>query len=156
MVKGRSTVVRLAALLALGAMVAAGGCSKLQSSLDKRETVTLGDMATRVATLEQQVTDLQAAATQQVGAEPMDPAAGMGPREASQRIAKGARATVRASFLNVREAPRTDAVKVGTLQQGAMVQVTDVEGDWVKIRVKHKDQTVSGWVAQEFLQREDE
>lgn len=168
---GRSKNLVLAALAA-GALLGGGGCSKLQSSLNKNETLTLGDLQAQVETLRQQVAELQVAAGQSRVVEPVDvPAAvertgdltdqnrrsspGRADLSASNRFAKGARATVTASILNVRETAGADAGKVGTLKKGALVEVIAVDGEWAKIHFSDSRNDVTGWVSTNYLQREE-
>lgn len=54
--------------LASGALVLTAGSSRLQATFDRKDTLTLGDLATRVAALEPQVADLQAATAGQAQA----------------------------------------------------------------------------------------
>jgi uncharacterized protein YgiM (DUF1202 family) len=51
---------------------------------------------------------------------------------------------VTASALNVRERPTVDGTKVGTLQQGAQVEVTGKEGAWLRIHHAGKAAYVHG------------
>ncbi len=170
---GRSKKVALAALAA-GALVVGGGCGKLTSSLDKKDTVTLADLQAQVATLQAQVDDLRAQVGQDSAAEPVDgPSAvikggragdltdsGRGStRTADQsgasRLAKGARAMVTADILNIRDSARVEANKVGSLQRGTMVEVLAVDGDWAKIRFSGNRTTVTGWVNTSYLRQEE-
>lgn len=151
-----------AALLTMGALLAAGGCSKLQASLDKRDTVTLGDLAARVSALEQRIQDVEAGtareANGQVASEPFQAgqdASNTGRSEANKPTNGGTRAVVRAGILNVRAQPSTQAQQVGQLAQGAIVQVLAVEGDWAKVKVTDKNRTVTGWVANQFLEQQE-
>lgn len=165
MSKGGRSRRAAAALLAVGALLVVGGCSRLQASLDKQDTVTLGDLAARMSALEQQVQDLQAGMIQEIDGQVAGDPTEVGQeasREATspQRIEankpnKDMRALVTASFLNVRAQPDTKATKVGALAEGAVVQVLAVEGDWAKVRYTFKDQAVTGWVSSQFLEPQE-
>ncbi len=157
---GRAIVLGLAG----GALVLTAGCSRLQSTFERKDSVTLGDLATRVAALEQQVADLQAATAgqtpvegqvdQQAGAAlgGQSEAAAVRPQDAM--LAEGSRAVVTASFLNVRRSPDQESERVGVLKEGAAVTVVSREGDWVRIRAKNGDQTIAGWVMGRYLASE--
>lgn len=154
---GRSRVVALA-LLTAGAVAAAGGCSKLQASLDRRDTVTLGDVAARVAALEQRVADLESGNSlqqTQAGVGAPNEAQAEGPRLDANRIAQGSQAVVTAKILNVRAQPDAKSAKVGQLREGTVVQVTAVEGDWAKIQFGRGDAGVAGWVSGQFIRRQE-
>lgn len=154
---GRSRAVALA-LLTAGAVAAAGGCSKLQASLDRRDTVTLGDVAARVAALEQRVADLesgQSLQTQGPTGSPNEAQQAQAPRLDANRIAQGTQAVVTAKILNVRAQPDTKSTRVGQLREGAVVQVTAVEGDWAKIQFGRGEGGVAGWVSTQFIQRQE-
>lgn len=159
---GRSRVV-LASLLAAGALLVAGGCSKLTASLDKQDMVTLGDLAARVSALEQQVQDLQAGVFQETNgqavAEPSEAGqdAATNPQKVdASRPNTGTRAVVTASpVLNVRAQPDPKAEKIGALAEGAIVQVVAVEGDWAKVKFTFKDRLIQGWVANQFLDQQE-
>lgn len=157
--RGRAIVLGLAG----GALVLTAGCSRLQSTFERKDSVTLGDLATRVAALEQQVADLQAAAGQapvegQVGQQAGAAAAGQSEAAAARPqdalLAEGSRAVVTASFLNVRRSPDQESERVGVLKEGAAVTVVSREGEWVRIRSKSGDQTINGWVMSRYLASE--
>ncbi len=164
--KGGRSVLWVVAALAAGAL-AVGGCSKLQTSLDKKDTVTLGDLAARVAALEQQVADLQAASGGQTARDQVEASSDgslsldatgetQGAVPANQKLAKGARAVVTAGgFLNVRQEPSRTAEKVATLREGATVQVIALEGDWAKVRFNDHGRTIQGWVFSQYLERQE-
>jgi len=120
--------------MALGGLLLASGCSKLQT-MEKKETVSLGELAAKVAALEQQVADLQAqaAASQSIS----------GPQQAAVL-----RALVRATTLNVRQGPDRSSPKIGSLREGQEVEVLRREGDWSQIRFGEQ----TGWVASQFLE----
>lgn len=159
---GRSRKVA-AVLLGLGALAASGGCSKLQASLDRQQTVTLGDVAARVSALEQRVADLEASSMAQSGkagagvAEASGAAAGQpqAQRVDAHQFSAGDRAVVSTSFLNVRAQPDLKASKIGTLKEGAVVQVLAVQGDWAKVRYGKGDAGLTGWVARQFIERQE-
>lgn len=142
---------KVAAVLVGLATVAAAGCSKLQASLDKQETVTLGDVAARVAALEQRVADLEAGgmARTEAGGESQQAAA------PAQQLAAGDRAVVTTSVLNVRQEPDIQATRVGQLKEGAVVQVLAVQGDWAKVRFGREGNALTGWVARQFIERQE-
>lgn len=170
-------------LVTAGLVAAAAGCSRPEASTDQQGKAGLGDLANRVAALEQRVSDLErgnapketqaAPGSGQESAGPQPGAAGSagtpgatgaqpgtagtepqaGRAEAGQ-VAKPAQATVTAEVLNVRERPDGAAARIGTLRKGTVVEVLDVRGDWAKVHYGHEDVGLTGWVTQRFLKRQ--
>lgn len=52
-------------------------------------------------------------------------------------------------YLNVRNYPRTDAKRLGTLKRGAKVKILQLNGDWCRINYKGSE----GWIAAKFLKK---
>lgn len=146
---GRLATV-IVAILVGGMLVLAGGCAKLKSSMDKRETVTVGGLAAKVDALEQAVADLQFSVAQVSSPRDVSDLTRSVSAGTKGRFAVGSSAVVTAKFLNVRQDPRTDALRVGVLKNDAVVQILDVQGDWARIATASGEK-VSGWVAHEFL-----
>lgn len=134
-------------ILAMGLVVLVGGCSKLQSSLDRRDTVTLGDVADRMAALEQRVADLETEAILRDTQGPALP--GEIGRLDVRQAGSGDQAIVTAKFLNIRRDPDVQSLHIGTLREGTVVEVIEVAGDWSKVWFSD----VTGWVSNEFLER---
>lgn len=121
----------------LGGLLLVSGCSKLQT-MEKKETVSLGELAAKVAALEQQVADLQAQAA-------------AAPSVTTPREAAGLKALVRATVLNVRQSPDRSSTKIGSLREGQEVEVLRREGDWSQIRFGNQ----TGWVVSQFLEMKE-
>lgn len=51
------------------------------------------------------------------------------------------------AYLNVRNYPRTDADRLGTLKKGAKVKILQLNGDWCRINFKGYE----GWIASKYL-----
>lgn len=145
---------RVLAVTALaGSLVAVSGCSKLKTSLDKRDTVSLADLQAKVANLEQQVADLQTSMAQLTEAQP-DTRATQGASQGGA-VAQGTRAVVTASYLNVRSEPNSSAEKVAVLKEGSVVQVMAEEGNWAKVTLQANGQKINGWVSKDFIRKEE-
>lgn len=153
---GRQVWRVLAVAAVTGSLVVASGCSKLKTSLEKQDTVTVADLQAKVQTLEQQVADLHTSMAQLTEAQPVDSgAAGTGLSAGTNPGFQAARAVVTASYLNVRNEPNAESQKVAVLREGSVVQVMAEEGNWAKVSVTHEGNKIKGWVSKEFIRKQD-
>lgn len=53
------------------------------------------------------------------------------------------------AYLNVRDYPRTDATRLGTLKKGAKIKILQLNGDWCRINYKGSE----GWIASKYLSK---
>jgi outer membrane murein-binding lipoprotein Lpp len=128
-----------AALLALGAAVALGGCGQLFAQ--GSSSVTVGELASRVNSLGAQVGQLQATV------------AGGGATAAGSVPPGLASAVVEADVLNVREDPSLQGTIRGTLLQNAVVGILKEDGNWTEITYHNPRTgvTLTGWVDSDYL-----
>jgi hypothetical protein len=132
------------AVLAVCLMAAAAGCGQLFSvsgSGSGSQSTDQQSLAQRVTQLEATVSELQAAVAGLSGGQGSSVAA------TSSGGGGGAQAMVTASYLNVRQSPDANSMRVGVLKQDTVVSVLAQSGDWSQIHYG----PVTGWVESQWL-----
>lgn len=130
------------AVLAGCLMAAAAGCGQLfsaQGPASQGQATSVQSLAQRVTQLEATVSELQAAVSGLTGQGST--------AAATSSEGGGAKAMVTASYLNVRQAPDVNSMRVGVLKQDTVVSVETQSGDWSQVKYG----PVTGWVESKWL-----
>lgn len=126
-------------------LMAAAGCGQLFSASSTGSgsgttSTSQQSLAQRVTQLEATVSELQAAVAGLSGNQG-------GSVAATSSGTGGAQAMVTASYLNVRQSPDVNSMRVGVLKQDTVVSVMTQSGNWSQIKYG----PVSGWVDSQWL-----
>jgi uncharacterized protein YraI len=128
------------AVLAACLMAVAAGCGQLfsvsgDSGGSQQAQPTLQSLNQRVTQLEATVSELQASM------------AGTGGGVTTATTPSSPEAVVTASYLNVRQSPDANALKIGVLKNNTVVSVLSQSGGWTQIHYG----PLTGWVESQWL-----